>query len=60
MADKFYRCRPAHGDSATRALQRIETVSYTMDKIISGERENPILPKLSLRAIAFCSWCMAR
>lgn len=28
-----------------RALQRIETVSYTMDKIISGERENPILPK---------------
>jgi hypothetical protein len=27
-----------------RALQRIETVSYTMDKIISGERENPILP----------------
>lgn len=28
-----------------RALRRIETVSYTMDKIISGERENPILPK---------------
>jgi len=28
-----------------RALQRLETVSYTMDKIISGERENPILPK---------------
>jgi hypothetical protein len=28
-----------------RALQRIETVSYTMDKIISGERENPILPQ---------------
>ncbi len=27
-----------------RSLQRIETVSYTMDKIISGERENPILP----------------
>jgi len=27
-----------------RALQRLETVSYTMDKIISGERENPILP----------------
>lgn len=27
-----------------RALQRIETVSYAMDKIISGERENPILP----------------
>jgi hypothetical protein len=27
-----------------RALQRIETASYTMDKIISGERENPILP----------------
>ncbi|MGC2112835.1 MAG: DUF4230 domain-containing protein [Candidatus Korobacteraceae bacterium] len=27
-----------------QALQRIETVSYTMDKIISGERENPILP----------------
>ncbi len=28
-----------------RALQRIETVSYTMDKIMSGERDNPILPK---------------
>ena len=28
-----------------RALQRIETVSYTMDKIISGERENPVLPR---------------
>ena len=28
-----------------RALQRMETVSYTMDKILSGERENPILPK---------------
>jgi hypothetical protein len=28
-----------------RALQRLETVSYTMDKIISGERENPIFPK---------------
>ena len=26
-------------------LQRLETVSYTMDKIISGERENPYLPK---------------
>ncbi len=26
-------------------LQRLETVSFTMDKIISGERENPILPK---------------
>jgi len=29
-----------------RALQRLETVGYTMDKIISGERENPILPRL--------------
>ncbi len=28
-----------------RELQRLETVSYTMDKIISGERDNPILPK---------------
>lgn len=28
-----------------RALQRLETVSYTMDKIVSGERENPILPQ---------------
>src|ERR1700757_4713392 len=28
-----------------RALQRLETVSYTMDKIISGERENPVLPQ---------------
>ena len=27
-----------------RALQRLETVSYTVDKIITGERENPILP----------------
>src|SRR5260370_14665569 len=28
-----------------RSLQRLETVSYTLDKIISGERENPVLPK---------------
>jgi hypothetical protein len=28
-----------------QALQRLESVSYTMDKIIVGERENPILPK---------------
>lgn len=27
-----------------RELQRLETVSYTMDKIVSGERENPVLP----------------
>jgi hypothetical protein len=27
-----------------QALDRLETVSYSMDKIISGERENPILP----------------
>ncbi|MGC2369626.1 MAG: DUF4230 domain-containing protein [Candidatus Sulfotelmatobacter sp.] len=26
-------------------LQRLETVSYTMDKIISGEHENAFLPK---------------
>src|ERR1700730_5809130 len=26
-------------------LQRLETVSYTMDKIISGEHANPYLPK---------------
>ncbi len=26
-------------------LQRLETVSYTMDKIISGGRDNPYLPK---------------
>jgi Protein of unknown function (DUF4230) len=26
-------------------LQRLETVSYTMDKIIAGEHENPYLPK---------------
>jgi hypothetical protein len=26
-------------------LQRLETVSYTMDKIISGEHPNPYLPK---------------
>lgn len=29
-----------------RGLQRLETVSYTMDKIVSGERENPILPQI--------------
>jgi len=28
-----------------RALQRIETVSYSLDKILSGERENPIFPQ---------------
>jgi hypothetical protein len=28
-----------------RQLQRLETVSYTMDKIISGEHENAYLPK---------------
>ena len=27
-----------------RALQRLETVSYTADKVISAERENPVLP----------------
>jgi hypothetical protein len=27
-----------------QALERLETVSYSMDKIISGERDNPILP----------------
>jgi len=27
-------------------LQRLETVIYTMDKIISGERNNPYLPKV--------------
>jgi hypothetical protein len=26
-------------------LQRLETVKFTMDKIISGERESPVLPK---------------
>jgi Protein of unknown function (DUF4230) len=26
-------------------LQRLETVSYTMDKIISGGHDNPLLPK---------------
>ena len=25
-------------------LERLETVVYTMDKVVSGERENPILP----------------
>jgi hypothetical protein len=28
-----------------QALERLETVSYTMDKIISGEHETPYLPK---------------
>ena len=27
-----------------RALERLETVSYSMDKILTGERENPVLP----------------
>jgi hypothetical protein len=27
-----------------RGLDRLETVSYTLEKIIGGERENPILP----------------
>jgi len=27
-------------------LQRLETVNFSMDKIISGERDNPYLPKL--------------
>lgn len=27
-----------------RRLQRLETVVYTMDKIVTGERENPFLP----------------
>jgi hypothetical protein len=30
--------------SQIQKLQRLETVVYTMDKIVSGERENPILP----------------
>src|SRR5215469_14467533 len=25
-------------------LQRLETVVYTMDKVVTGEKENPILP----------------
>jgi len=28
-----------------RGLERLETVSYTMDKIVTGERDNPILPQ---------------
>jgi len=28
-----------------RGLDRLETVSYTMDKIVSGQRDNPILPQ---------------
>ena len=28
-----------------RSLERLETVSYNLDKIVSGERENPILPQ---------------
>lgn len=28
-----------------QSLQRLETASYTMDKIMTGERENPVLPK---------------
>jgi hypothetical protein len=28
-----------------QALQRLETARYTMDKIMTGERENPVLPR---------------
>ncbi len=28
-----------------QSLQRLETASYTMDKIMTGERENPVFPK---------------
>jgi len=48
----MFRGGPAHVvvDQPTvvrqvRALQRIETVSYGLDKILSGERESPILPQ---------------
>jgi Protein of unknown function (DUF4230) len=39
-----------HADQPTvvrqiQQLQRLETVRYTMDKIISGERDDPYLPK---------------
>ena len=39
-----------HADQPTvvrqiQQLQRLETVRYTMDKIISGERDNPYLPR---------------
>ncbi len=42
-----------------QALQRLETVTYTMDKIISGERDNLISRNFS-PAIACSSWSMAR
>lgn len=49
----MFRDGPAHVkvDQPTvirqiRALERMETASYTLDKILSGERQNPILPGL--------------
>lgn len=48
----MFRGGPAHVavDQPTvvrevQALQRIETVSYSLDKILSGERQNPIFPQ---------------
>ncbi len=49
----IFRGRPAHVrvDQPTvvrqvRALQRLETASYTLDKVLTGEHENPILPEI--------------
>jgi hypothetical protein len=38
-----YRCKPAYGGRIQR-LQRLETVVYTMDKLVTGAKENPIFP----------------
>jgi hypothetical protein len=41
--DHFGLSQPTVVDRIQR-LQRLETVVYTMDKIVTGERENPFLP----------------
>ncbi|MGA9259182.1 MAG: DUF4230 domain-containing protein, partial [Candidatus Sulfotelmatobacter sp.] len=39
-----YRCKPAHCGRSHSRLQRLETVVYTMDKLVTGANENPIFP----------------
>src|SRR5436189_5196226 len=41
--DHFGLSQPTVVDRIQR-LQRLETVVYTMDKIVTGERETPFLP----------------
>ena len=56
--DHFGLSQPTVVDRIQR-LQRLETVVYTMDKIVTGERENPFLPNF-LAGIAYCSWSTVR